>query len=110
VKIFYHLRHDVLMLFWQPTYGNITACQLLSNLCVMIIYRQGSSSAPTACTLYLRKGVPGGQAFTESWCVQFVAVYQKDDHISLQHVTHTCILQPTVQGAYRSWKGMEFNI
>ena len=55
--------------FVQPTYGNETACQLLSNLCVMLIYLRGSDSAPTACNLYFKKGVPDGAAFTEDWYV-----------------------------------------
>jgi len=53
------------VLFVQATYGNRTACQLLSNLCVMLIYRQGSSDAPTACNLYLSKGVPNGPSLSE---------------------------------------------
>jgi len=53
--------------YLQPTYSNASACQLLSNMCVMLIYRQGSTAAPTACDLYFRRGVPQGPSFSENW-------------------------------------------
>jgi len=57
----------LLVMFLQPTYSNVTACQLLSNLCVMLLYQRGSAAAPTACDLYFRKGVPQGPSFSENW-------------------------------------------
>lgn len=58
------------MLLFQPKYGNLTACQILGNSCVYIMYSrkyEAPSSGADACSAYLAFTTSDSRADTEWW-------------------------------------------
>ena len=50
----------------QLDYSNLTSCQQLANLCVMLLYSQPSAtSLSNACSMYSRLVAGGGDGFPE---------------------------------------------
>ena len=59
----------------QPTkYGNLTACQLLGNLCTMLLYKSTSAREKSACVLYLDFTKSGRSRSRTEWWVKLSMV------------------------------------
>lgn len=61
----------------QPKFGNLTACQLLGNLCTLLLYKSASSRESSACKLY-QSFTQLGRRSTE-WPVDMPWLYYEED-------------------------------